>query len=278
MAAPKQQLQYVVIPHPDDEFSAWSLVEGATDNYPVFVLLTHGEATEFADGHGLQAALGERPPAPQPFQGQQSLYVRAQRLESWHTFLDRMAGFDATLDTPPFTTHLPGPGTGVDVFVGSSTARVVLDLGDGRLTADAVAAALNLVRTKVKPMLPVQREFGVIGAAYFNAQYAGPTYTHPDHRAVHDALWHTDFGLPGPQWARTAHADPDAAGDHGRTNAITPSTYDKAMALDTGGQRTGALQQVYGWLAFDAGGAFPVGPNDSDDGMWSRVQTFWRRF
>ena len=26
------------------------------------------------------------------------------------------------------------------------------------------------------------------------------------------------------------------------------------------------------------GGAFPVGPNDSDDGMWSRVQTFWRRF
>ena len=26
----KQQLQYILIPHPDDEFSAWSLIQNST--------------------------------------------------------------------------------------------------------------------------------------------------------------------------------------------------------------------------------------------------------
>ncbi|MCS5713218.1 hypothetical protein NVV95_01490 [Herbiconiux sp. CPCC 205716] len=35
----------VVVPHPDDEFQAWSLLDG----YTVFVVLTRGEQTQYCD-------------------------------------------------------------------------------------------------------------------------------------------------------------------------------------------------------------------------------------
>jgi hypothetical protein len=269
VTAPKSQLQYVLIPHPDDEFAAWSMIEGAADNYPVFILLTHGEATAFADGHGLQVGLGERVPQPQPFHGPHSLFAHAQRLDSWHAFLDRMAALDATLDSPPFFQHLVVDGRGFDVFIGTRTARVVFDLGDGSLTEDDVGWALRTVRANVRGFLPVTQEYGAIGAAYFNADNPGPIYTHPDHRAVHRALWDTDFGLPGPQWGRTTDSDPDVA----RTSEVTPETYRQAMEVGAGGQRLGAVQQVYGWLGAPAEG-FPTTPGD----LFARVQAFWQRF
>lgn len=285
---PKQQLQYVLVPHPDDEFQAWSLIEGAAHNYPVFILLTHGEGTGLADGRALETGLSERVPQPQPFHGKGSLFVRAQRLDSWHAFLDAMAAIDPTLDVPRFHGHLtatspppPGPAGrsgGFDLFIGERTARVVLDLGDGSLDQAAVAWALRTVREQVRPLLPVQQELGVVGAAYYNASHPGPGYTHGDHRAVHLALWHVDFGLPGPQWCRTAHADPDVEGTGGRTSSVSPAGYAAAMGLGPDGTRTGRYQWAYGWLAFFPGGHFPVADGRADDGATSRYQSFWRRF
>ena len=285
MPTTKVQIQYVVIPHPDDEFGAWSLIEGATNNYPVFVLLTHGEATVMGTGTGLQADLGERPPQPQPFHGKGSLFLHAQRLDSWHTFLNRMADLDATLDVPGFRGHQTAATTPpsarspeFDLFIGDKTARVVFDLGDGHLDADVVSWAVRTVRSEVRPQLPLQQEYGIIGAAYYNASYPGPSYTHPDHHAVHLALWNTDFGLPGPQWGRTPHTDPDAASPHGRTDIVSPTTYEAVMAVGDNGQRLGALQQVYGWLAFEPDGYFHPGPAVTDDGAFARYQSFWQRF
>jgi hypothetical protein len=284
-ATAKRQLQYVLIPHPDDELQGWSLVEGAQDNYPVFVLLTHGEGTAMGDGHGLDVAAGERTPQPQPFHGPRSAFLHAQRLDSWHAFLDAMAGVDPTLDIPHFHGHLTGaapppggaPG-GFDVFVGARTARVVFDLGDGHLGQEVVAWALRTVRSQVRPLLPVQQEHGVIGAAYFNTAAGAPFYDHVDHRAVHLALWHVDFGLPGPQWCRTSHVDPDVAATGGRTESMSPATYAAATEIGPNGERIGHYQRAYGWLAFDPAGWFPPADRPEDDGAVSRYQSFWRRF
>lgn len=284
MTTAKRQLQYVLIPHPDDEMQGWSLIEGARDNYPVFVLMTHGEATGSGDGRGLDADRGERTPQPQPFHGPGSLFLHAQRLDSWHTFLDAMAGDDATLDVPRFYDHLvaadaaTGRNAGFDVFIGERSARVVFDLGDGTLQQDVVAWAFRTVRSRVRPLLPVQVEYGAIGAAYYNTLPGAPYYDHVDHHAVHLALWHVDFGLPGPQWCRTPHIDPDVAATGGRTEAISPAIYKAATAIDAHGQRLGHYQRIYGWLAFDPSGYFPPADGPNDDGAISRYQSFWRRF
>ncbi len=270
----KQQLQYVLIPHPDDEFSAWSLIQDSTENYPVFILLTHGEATGMCDGHGLQADLGERVPQPQPFTGMHTANCAAQRLDSWHAFLDGMAELDIGLDSP-------GPVSGVEGFelrVGERSARVVFDGGDGRLSPQFVTDALQSVRRQ-RDRFPVQREDGVIGAAYYNDRYPGAwKYTHPDHLAVHRALFDTDQGLPGPQWGLTAHSDPDAAPPHGRTGQTRPDLFAAAMSVATDGQRTGIFQRAYGWLGFWPGdGRWPAHETDAEPGV-SRTQTFWERF
>jgi hypothetical protein len=265
----KSQLQYVVIPHPDDEFEGWSMVEAAASNYPVFILLTHGEGTTFADGHGYDPARGERAPQPQPFHGPGSLFVHAQRVDSWHQFLDAMAGIDPTLDSPPFDSHLSVDGRAFDVFVGDRTARVVFDLGDRQLVPLTVAWALQTVRSHVRPLLPTQVEYGVIGAAYYNASYDGAKYTHPDHQAVHRALWDHDFGLPGPQWGRTAAADPDVR----RTSAISVDTYRAVMDPGTNPASLGLHHRLYGWLS-----DVPADYDVEGDGIFSRVQSFWQRF
>lgn len=270
----KQQLQYVLIPHPDDEFSAWSLIQNSTENYPVFILLTHGEATGMCDGHGLQVDLGERVPQPQPFTGTHTANCGAQRLDSWHAFLDGMAEIDSRLDSPA----LVGTVEGFELRVGEQSARAVFDGGDGRLSPLFVTDALQTVR-RHRDRFPVQREYGVIGAAYYNDRYPGAwRYTHPDHLAVHRALFDTDQGLPGPQWGLTAHSDPDAAPPHGRIGQTSPDVFAAAMSVAPDGQRTGIFQRAYGWLGFWPGdGRWPAHETDAEPGV-SRSQTFWERF
>ena len=270
------QIVYVVVPHPDDEFEAWALVEDSADNYPVFVLCTHGEWTSLADGHGYQGGLGERLPQPQPWGRPGSSTVRAQRLDSWHAFLDGMADLDPHLDRG--LVHAgdfdDGPSR-FSLWVGERSARVVFDGGDGRLTPEFVTAALQRTRALRRTHLPVQREYAVVGAAYLNVGYRGFRYAHPDHRAVHEALWHTDQGVPGPQWCRTATADPDVVRTRGRTEHVSSRTYAAVMGLAPDGRRTGLQQVVYGWLA--PSGGWPVGETDATT-MWSREQAFWRRY
>ena len=270
----KQRLQYVLVPHPDDEFSAWSLIQDSTENYPVFVLLTHGEATGMCDGHGLQVDLGERVPQPQPFTGMYTKNCAAQRLDSWHAFLDAIAEIDSSLDSPAFVGQVAGFG----LWVGERSARVIFDGGDGRLSPQSVTDALQAVRAN-RDRFPVQREDGVIGAAYYNSHYPGAwRYAHPDHLAVHRALFDTDQGLPGRQWGLTAHSDPDAAPPHGRTGQTRPDIFAAAMSVAPAGQRTGLFQQAYGWLGFwPDGGRWPAPETDAEPGL-SRTQTFWQRY
>lgn len=264
----------MLVPHPDDEFAAWALVQYREPIYPVFVLLTHGEGTSFCDGRGLQTDLGERVPRPQPFTGPRTRNCRRQRLDSWHAFLDGMAAVDPSLDAP----ERVGDVDGCEVFVGERSARVVFDGGDGRLRPDFVTAALAHTRRLRHRHFPVQAEHRVVGAAYRNAGTAGSVvYDHPDHRAVHLALWHTDHGLPGSQWARTARGDEDAVPPGGRTESVEPELYDWATLVEPDGRRTGLLQVVYGWLAFDADGKWDAGETDETT-IFSRSQTFWRRF
>jgi hypothetical protein len=39
------QYSYVVSAHPDDEYSAWSLIDKSPSNYPVFIFMTQGESS-----------------------------------------------------------------------------------------------------------------------------------------------------------------------------------------------------------------------------------------
>ncbi|MGH9166147.1 MAG: hypothetical protein ACRDZW_11660 [Acidimicrobiales bacterium] len=280
MALDQRRLRYFLIPHPDDEFSAWSLVNEASQHYPVFVLLTKGEATAFADGRGLQAALGERVPRPQPFMTAGTATVKAQRLDSWHAFLDAMATVDRRLG---IAVGVTSPSPHFELFVGPGSARVVFDLGDGRLTPAMVTTALARVRAIRRTHLPVSVEDDAVAAGYWNRDYPGSTvYEHRDHRAVHQALWSTDHGLPGPQWGRTARSDPDAV-RAGRTAVMDAAVYDAAMAVsppppdpavNPAARRIGSLQRCYGWLREDY---WPGGELD-DTGVFSRSQTFWSRF
>lgn len=267
-----RRLRYVLVPHPDDEFQAWALLQGRRDLHHVFVLLTAGEATAMCGGGGLQADLGERAPQPQPFVPGDRQRCAAQRLDSWHAFLDGMARVDtAAGDVEPKGEH-----AGLDVHVGPTSSRVVCDLGDGQLTADVVLDALARTRALRGRVLPDLAEEDVVGAAYWNADAPGSLlYRHPDHRAVHDALWHGDLDLPA--WCRTASGDPDAVPPRGLTRHVMPRLYQLVTGLDADGRRTGLLQVVYGWLAFgEAGGAWPVGETDATT-LFSRRQSFWRR-
>lgn len=229
------------------------------------------------DGRGFQPELGEWLPLPQPWVGPHSPTLRAQRLHSWHALLDAMARSDPFLDREPtFVGEFQDdPGTFM-LWVGENTARVVYDGGDGRLTPEFVTAAVQRTRELRFSHFPLQEEYAVIGAAYFNSAYDAVRYEHPDHRAVHVALWTTDQGVPGPQWCRTPTADPDVAGTGGRTDVLTPDIYLSAMAVDSvTRQRTGIVQAAYGWLAPDDGWA--RGETDST-AIFSRRQSFWRRF
>ncbi|HVL92576.1 MAG TPA: hypothetical protein VM264_04455 [Acidimicrobiales bacterium] len=277
---PPRRLRYIVIPHPDDEFSAWSMVQRRPDLYMVFVLLTHGELTTFGDGHGLQEHLGERVPQPQPFTGAGTWRLRGQRLDSWHTFLDAMAAVDATLDVP---VSIPSPSSSFELFVGARSARVVFDLGDATLTPASVSEAVHEARELRRVHLPVHEELDMVAAGYWNRHDPGSLrYVHRDHRAVHRALWSVDHGLPGPQWGRTTHGDPDAAA-HGTTATVDLDLYEAAMAVDPppadpavnpGARRSGAFQHCYAWLQ-DA--YWAAGERD-DASIFSRAQTFWARF
>jgi len=272
----KTQIVYVVVPHPDDEFEAWALVEDSPDNYPVFVLCTHGELTGMADGRAHQPELGEWTPPPQPWGEPGSATVRAQRLASFHAFLDAMAELDPHLDRDlVHVGDLPDGPSPFSLWVGERSARVVFDGGDSRLSPQFVTAAIQRTRALRDTHLPLQREYAVVGAAYFHIGAGALAYTHPDHRAVHEALWSTDQGVPGPQWCRTATADPDVARTAGRTEHVDSRTYRAVMGIAPDGRRTGLLQVFYGWLG--PFGGWPAGETDATT-LFSRRQSFWRRF
>lgn len=284
-ATTKTSINYVVAAHPDDEFLGWSLVEGRPEVYPVFVVLTQGDATGFGSGAGHEGDLGEDHPGgafPSP---RYSPELKAQRIGSWHRFLDAMAGIDGHLGIPGAV----GSGAKPDgsypytVHVGDSSARVVFDSDDGTLSATEVADMVEVVRRHVAPgRFPDLPEGDLIGTSYSNlTDAAAVSYTHSDHLAVHQALWGTDFAVPGHQYGRTTHANPD----RDLVRAVTPQTYQAVMGVDpVTCRRTGAMQRAYGWLAFSMPGHANPCPGSWDAAeqdtraINSRVQHWWVRF
>jgi hypothetical protein len=241
----KTSIAYVVSPHPDDELEGWALVAGRTEQYPVFVVLTHGEETGMCNVEpsddpavpALNLQTGERTPEPSPPQAPFSDGCQAARLDSWHHFLDGMGNVDTALDqgpplvgtftgdqrypddAPPLRCDTKGADNGAcpsgdlpsptyQVWAGPKSARVAFDLGDGDLNAGEVTWAIQTVRALRGTSLPDLPEAGVIGAGYRNLNASGTfVYDHKDHRAEHEALAGVDQGA-GPQWARASSNDP----------------------------------------------------------------------
>ncbi len=271
-------IRYVVMPHPDDEGSAWTMVHERPDLYTVFIVMTRGEGTGHCDGKGLQAALGERRP-----QGGSLDLTNCgdNRIDSFHAFLDAAADVDEGLDRPAFVGTLQGPrpsalpsrvnangvrveATTFELWVGDQSARAVFDLGDGDLTPSEVSWAIEAVRAE-RGRFPIDAEVDLVGSAYFNrlpvdengkAISNGSTgYPHPDHAAIHDAMRSFDHGLPGPQFARTWSGDPAISLHRALPRARFDALYgvgDDRRIEDADAQpdasRTGIFQQAYGWL------------------------------
>jgi hypothetical protein len=300
---PKKQLAYVVIPHPDDEFEAWSMIEKSADNYPVFVLLTHGEETNGCTTAGkdwYQGDLGEYV-FGNPWQGKWNPACDAARLASYHVFLDRMAQVDPSLpDKPAYVGRFCFDGKTSDgsapsridngvrrtsscaeVYASSLGARVIFDLGDTDLTSPEVIWALQAVRTnRARLTIPRLPELEVLAAAFYNATAPNsgvPAYAecdyygHPDHHAIHAALWDTHVGA-GPQYVRTCDSDPDVAGTSGRTSYVDSDIQSAAFAVEASTkQRRGASAVAYGWLN-------PAYYDTCTSGCgFSKKQSFWKR-
>lgn len=285
----KKQIQYVVTAHPDDELASWSLIEKSPANYPVFIVLTQGERTAYCEASGRahwQPDLGEaRPGAALPYTGRGSSECRDARIASWHRFLDTMAQTDSALSKgPPLRRTITEGGRSFRVWADGKSARVAFDLGDGNLTASEVTWAIQAVRSRRAQLFPLTKEYGVIAASYSNLRrdIGCEVYDHPDHRAVHAAIWSTNQGTPGPQWGRTCVNDPDVRGTGGRIEEIDSDTFSAALGVDApswdparypDARRRGAFQVHYGWLRPAYWESGRGGTTQMD-----KRQAFWRRF
>lgn len=254
-AISKRQITYIVFAHADDEYASWSLIHTSPSNYPVFCMLTRGERTGYCpsphydDGEDRHSLL----PAPKG-----SEECKTARIDSLKSFLGRMAELDPYIENPAYVgtrTGVSGHGRVSDrdylLHAGDKAALLVFDLGDGDLREnEAVWAVRSAQQAKAAGDLPDLPDYSVISASYRNAvRYEAADgcryYDHPDHRAVHRAVWNTDFGTSGRQWGATAHCN----SDRGRTDAIPQFIHEHAFKKEPNANNIGAYQQSYGWLA-----------------------------
>lgn len=267
-----REVAYVLVPHPDDEFQAWSLVEDSPHRYTVFVLLTEGEQTGFCEPEGY--AVGHQPdvePAAQPVPvGKWSPECSEARLHSWRGFFEDMSAADPSVPgrfeelgrKGPFPADAAllcrqdDPGTTCTSDTGAQVWRdtegrgalVVFNLGDGDLTEDEVTWALSTVRSHREELgldtdLP---EAAVIGASYAHdedhAEGCFP-YPHPDHEAVGAVVAGTDLGVPE-QLTAVCAAEPDVVHEA----AVSDESVAAAFGVGPDGERLGAHVRHYGWL------------------------------
>ncbi|WP_412543079.1 hypothetical protein R8Z50_11525 [Longispora sp. K20-0274] len=105
----KTQIQYILSPHPDDVFEAWSLIQDSASNYPVFITLTKGEST----GHctGSKTLNGVTYDLTVPDQ------CKAARMASLNGWLDDQSDNDSSLDDHQSTMshhQVTAPASGID--------------------------------------------------------------------------------------------------------------------------------------------------------------------
>ena len=284
----------VVVPHPDDEMQAWSLIENTPDTYEVFVVMTRGEQSSFCGSPGFDEGAGEARPDPWP-DGKWTPSCEAARMSSFFGFMEGMARGDDSLPASFGHAGSKGPFDAdgqvicrydqpdaacvadltAEVWTSPLAAVVWFNLGDGDLTAQEVRWAVGAVLAN-RDALGIDSELraeGLIGAAYWNGEgHAGCSdYAHPDHAAVHEALWHTDFGI-GHQAAPVCNSDPRASW----AQDVTRDSFDDAFET-SGAERIGQHTVHYGWL-LDGDPGYYRGDRNGQDSFFHRRQHFWRRF
>lgn len=289
------KMSYIAIPHPDDEMQAWSLIEESPDNYKVFILLTRGEQSGYCNGAGYAAGTGEIAPSPWPG-GKWSTTCADARVNSLLAFLKGMGTTDSGLPSSYTYQGVKGPFSSLGlticrrdqandasctvydrtakVWTGTGAAVVAFNLGDGDLARTEVEWAIKTVRDNRSAMginssLP---NHNLLGGSFSNISYSGCyVYTHQDHRAVHEALWQTDFNV-GTQLAPSCASDPDIV----RSEAVSYSNWHQAFQV-SGTTRVGEHVTHYGWLAGGSPGYWP-GDYSGQDELFHRDQEWWARF
>lgn len=287
-------LHLILVPHPDDEISAWtSLVEGA-DLLPVLVVLTQGEGTarctaDAMERH-LRPDLGEIAPQPDPSHaGAGSAACREARLNSFREALDAAASHTPAVRLEwSSAREVDLAGHQARVVTGSAATLVELDLGDGGLTAQAVESVSQaLLESDVLPDLPLTR---VTSSAYYATEQSSPSpcdslavcppgdtayvYDHPDHLATREAARALAPLAQEGSWLVTHPYDPAVD----RHLALPREVYDAFLGLGEGdprdAQRLGSYQRIYGWLAFPDSwrpGDLPLASNQV---IFPRVQSY----
>ncbi len=253
--ASAQHIDYAFVAHPDDEMEGWAAIQNDPQAYPVIVLLTRGENTSFCNtasyNLGYQPALKELPAIPLPT-AQGTATCAQARIDSFNAFLDDFASVDpAHLDVigniapisgngPPLPATCSANSTSYWLWIGAHHARLVLNVGDGKVQPCAVVWALQVARS-ILPLLPVQTELNAVGDSY----YAPPTvctgsivYTHPDHGAIYTALRSIALGVPGQQYQLVCAAD-------GANAVMTLPSATQSFLFPS---ISGAIERHYGWL------------------------------
>lgn len=277
-AAAPTEMSYIALPHPDDEWQTWALVENSPANYKVFVLMTKGEQSGYCDTP-YASTVGPSSPTPT---GKWTDSCEQARTNSWVKFFTKMGATDSTLPSDleykgkPVT--LPANGASLtrvddgspysasrapDVWVDRQGrgALVSFDLGDGDLTQAEVTWAIKSVvgnrsALKLNSTLP---NYNLIGA-YSNKYYSGcATYDHPDHYAIHAALYNTDFGM-NYQTAATCSSDTDTS----RVQSVSASSVSAAWGSGN------SFEESYGWL-----GDYAYSSGEST--LFHGKQAFWTR-
>lgn len=281
---PQDSVVLAVMPHPDDEFQFWSVIEDRPDEYKIFVSLTRGEETRFCETErleqSLQEELGEIPPNPVP-RGRATASCQEAQANSLLGFLTEMSRTDRTIPgnfgvrEDVDAGEAEGGSFGDEVWLWRDLddrgAVLMFDLGDGQLTEATVRWAIERVLAQretwnLAPTVPVRSIVGAFSNYESDLCY---TYPHVDHLAVEQALYNHDFGV-GPQLGATCLRDPRRS----FTAVVSASSIKAAFERGVEGQRIGAHTRHYGWLHNDA---YPLA-KWRQSSLFHRVQSFWVRF
>jgi hypothetical protein len=286
---------YLAIPHPDDEFQDWGLIENS-DQFKVFVLMTRGEATGFCRPEGLSAGYQEGlelAPSPVPTAQFGPDCVDA-RLNSILGFLQQMSNTDQTIPgdfNDPITvsgiadpesvvcsrmveTRCVSSNTTAEVWTDRRGRGVLIafDLGDGNLTVDEVVWALNAVRSAPESFgIDANRPNGFVASAYANDR--NPfcfSYPHPDHLAVAAAVRDVDLAL-GPQFIAACGFPWESQLRLRVSDESADAAFEfRSPAEASGAVRRGAHEVHYGWLD---NSVYPLDRNGQNE-LFMQNQTF----
>ncbi len=271
---PDDAVVYAAMPHPDDEFQAWSLLENSS-HFTAIVLMTRGERTlrctagRFAQSW--QEGL-EIPPSPTPEAMEDETCVKA-RLDSIRGYLRQMSETDNSIPGDfaegfTVTDLIDDDGVvcsresgdqctqvnlGADVWLDRRQrgALIAFDLGDANLTEAEVEWAMTQLRDQpAKFGIDPERPDGYVVSGYYND--GDPDcfeYPHADHQAVASVVDSVDLGL-GLQLVATC-SDP---GENVLNARVSERSADAAFEFRgesdvEGAVRRGAHEAHYGWLA-----------------------------